>query len=105
MPTGVEQAARQAKQMALLFSRTSVSWQEDKPGSIIEFDGSVLERTASSAGRNPYLVVSVDGKLIPDHNDITDPRIIEFVNQLILISSQSPEQQAQPGCSEAESRN
>ncbi len=34
----------------------------------------------------------MDKRLITDHNDIDDPRIIEFVKQLILISTQSPEQ-------------
>jgi hypothetical protein len=77
---------------AQVFVRTSEAWEQDQPGSKITFDDSVLERTNSSAGRNPYLVVRVDGKLIENHNDIADPRIIEFIKQLILISSQSPKQ-------------
>lgn len=72
-----------------LFYRTSQSWEDDVPGSRIEFPHSELTRTQTSAGRNPYLNVQVDGELIKDHNDIDDPRIIEFVTQLILISSQS----------------
>jgi len=62
------------------------SWQNDKPGSRIPFFGSVLERTPSSAGRNPYLVIQVDKALIPDHNDIYDPRITSFIRQLIFLS-------------------
>lgn len=38
------------------------------------------------------LLTYVDKRLITGHNDIDDPRIIEFVKQLILISTQSPEQ-------------
>jgi hypothetical protein len=65
------------------------NWEEDAPSSKIEFEGSVLERTSSSAGRNPYLVIRVNAELIRDHNDIGDPRIASFIRQLILIAGQS----------------
>ena len=71
------------------FFDVSESWENDKPGSKIVFEGSGLERTLTSAGRNPYLVIQVDKNLIHDHNDISDPRIASFIRQLILISSQS----------------
>jgi len=61
------------------------SWRDDRPGSRIPFFGSVLERTANSAGRNPYLVIQVDKALIPNHNDIYDPRITSFIRQLIFL--------------------
>ena len=51
----------------------------------------MLERTETSAGRNPYLVTYVDKDLIRDHNDIADWRVINFLKQLILLSSQRPE--------------
>lgn len=70
-----------------LFLRSSQDWFNDKPGSKIPFGDVTLERTANSAGRNPYLVTYVDEQLIEDHNDIDDPRVIEFIKQLILISS------------------
>jgi hypothetical protein len=76
------------------FMRSSDDWAHDRPGSKITFGDVVLERTTSSAGRNPYLVTYVDGRLIHDHNDIDDPRVIEFVKQLILISSHSEKQTA-----------
>lgn len=69
----------------------SAAWEADVPRSKIDIAGLTLERTDRSAGRNPYLVVRVDKQLIKDHNDIDDPRIIEFIKQLILISAQSPE--------------
>lgn len=75
------------------FFQASEGWKEDKPGHRIVFSGSTLERTRSSAGRNPYLIVRVDRELIPSHNDISDPRVIEFIKQLILISSQTPKQE------------
>ena len=74
-----------------LFVTVADNWENDKPGSSIKFEGSTLERTMNSAGRNPYLNIRVDKNLIPDHNSIYDPRIESFVRQLILISSQSPQ--------------
>ena len=74
-----------------LFKKTSTEWADDTPGSTIEFGLVKLKRTDTSAGRNPYLLAFVDKRLITGHNDIDDPRIIEFVKQLILISTQSPE--------------
>jgi pimeloyl-ACP methyl ester carboxylesterase len=75
-----------------LFIQSSADWAHDQPGNKIPFGAVMLERTTTSAGRNPYLLTYVDKNLIRDHNDIDDPRIIEFVKQLILISTQSPEQ-------------
>ena len=66
------------------------SWFDDKPGSKIAFENVMLERTESSAGRNPYLMTYVDKHLIRDHNDIADPRVINFLKQLILLSGQRP---------------
>jgi pimeloyl-ACP methyl ester carboxylesterase len=71
------------------FFDVSGRWENDAPGSVIEFEGSVLARTPNSAGRNPYLVIRVDEQLIRDHNDIDDWRIASFVRQLILIAGQS----------------
>jgi len=65
------------------------SWEDDQPGSTIDFPGSVLTRTSNSAGRNPYLNVWVDGALIPSHDAIWDPRIESFIGHLILVSGQS----------------
>jgi hypothetical protein len=64
-------------------------WEDDAPGSRIAFPGSVLERTATSAGRNPYLNIRVDGALIPSHDAIWDPRVETFLGHLILVSGQS----------------
>ncbi len=74
-----------------LFTEVGNGWESDHPGSSIRFNGSILERTMNSVGRNPYLNIRVDKKLIHDHNDINDPRIESFLRQLILLSIQSPE--------------
>jgi len=81
-----------ANESMRLFIQSSADWAHDTPGSKIPFGDVMLERTLTSAGRNPYLLTYVDKRLITDHNHIDDPRIIEFVKQLILISTQSPEQ-------------
>jgi len=72
----------------------AASWENDHPGSKIPFADLILERTATSAGRNPNMVIYVDRQLIADHNDIDDERIIEFIKQLILISTLSKETRA-----------
>jgi hypothetical protein len=68
---------------------SSQEWEDDGPGSEIAFPGTVLTRTDRSAGRNPYLVINVDKKLIADHDDIWRPGVRDFITHLILISSQS----------------
>ncbi len=81
--------APSARESVELFLETSRGWENDTPGSTLSFGATRLERTEDSAGRNPYLVARVDKRLIRDHNDIDEPGIIEFVKQLILITSQS----------------
>jgi hypothetical protein len=71
------------------FANVAEDWESDGPGKEIQFPGTVLTRTGSSVGQNPYLIIRVDPALIPSHDDITDPRVIEFVTQMILVSSQS----------------
>jgi hypothetical protein len=83
----------QLREAARIFANVADAWEQDQPGSKIPFEGTVLSRTETSAGRNPYLVVRVDKELIKDHNDIDDPRIGSFLRQLILISSQSEDVQ------------
>jgi hypothetical protein len=68
---------------------SSQQWEDDKPGSVIDFVGSRLTRTTDSAGRNPYLFVRVDKEMMHDHNHIDDPRLIAFVRQLIQLTSQN----------------
>jgi len=78
-----------ARHNADLLAAASQSWENDKPGNVITFPGSVLTRTQNSVGRNPYLVVNVNKNLIADHNDIWGDGTRQFITNLILISSQS----------------
>jgi hypothetical protein len=79
-------------QVAATSARASTRWADDQPGSVIPFGTVTLTRSTTSAGRNPYIVARVNKQLIQDHNDIDDPRVIQFIEQLILISTQSNEQ-------------
>jgi hypothetical protein len=87
-----EVLAADPSQVAATSERASIGWADDQPGSAIPFGAVTLTRSATSAGRNPYVVAYVDRELIRDHNDIDDPRVIQFIEQLILISTQSSEQ-------------
>jgi len=73
------------------YGHSSQQWEDDKPGSVIDFGSTKLTRTNDSAGRNPYLFIRVDEEMMRDHNDIDDPRLIEFVRQLIQMTSQDPD--------------
>ena len=67
----------------------------DAPGSTIELRNLMLKRATNSAGRNPYLVIQVDPTLIQGHADITDERIIDFVGQMILVSTHTADETQQ----------
>ena len=83
-PVGTAQELRQ-------YAEVSGRWDRDSPGNVIDFTGSRLTRSANSVGRNPYLVIRVDGDLIRDHNHIDDPRLLSFIRQLIQLTAQSPD--------------
>ncbi|HKQ16175.1 MAG TPA: hypothetical protein VJT80_22230 [Steroidobacteraceae bacterium] len=87
-----EVVAANPSTVAQTSASASTHWADDQPGSVIPFGAVTLTRSATSAGRNPYIVAYVSKELIKDHNDIDDPRVIQFIEQLILISTQSHEQ-------------
>lgn len=87
------EASRSERIQATLFA--AASWERDQPGSKIPFSDLTLERTVNSAGRNPYLVIQVDQDLIENHNDIDDPRVVNFLKQLILISTIAADQKGE----------
>jgi hypothetical protein len=59
---------------------------DDKPASKVCVAGLTLTREQLSE-RNPYLNISVSGDLIKGHNDIGEPQIIEFIKQMIMLST------------------
>ncbi|HEY3487118.1 MAG TPA: esterase [Gammaproteobacteria bacterium] len=62
-------------------------WAKDAPGKSIRFRGSVLNHLDKSVTRNPYLNIQVDKKIIPGHNEIYDPRVLDFLANLIMLST------------------
>lgn len=88
-PGGSVAAPATADARVRSFAKIADQWENQEPGKGIQFPGTVLTRTGSALPQNPYLIIRVDKALIPNHDDITDPRVIEFVTQMILISSQS----------------
>lgn len=71
------------------FLQFSKNWEDREQTKIIFPDiGVRFTKTGSTDRFNPYLLIHVSGDLIPDHNDIYDPRIEEFIGQLIMLSIQ-----------------
>jgi hypothetical protein len=81
-------------------SYNNLQVQRDKwhPNAIVpktyNFDDCILKPKPNYRPGNPFLVVSVDKKLMYDHNDITNPLIIHFLEQYILFCES--DQQAHP---------
>jgi pimeloyl-ACP methyl ester carboxylesterase len=89
-PVAVSESQPAGVQEMRQYVVSSQQWENDKPGSVIDFVGSQLIRTSDSAGRNPYLFVRVDQEMMHNHNHIDDPRLIAFVRQIIQLTSQDP---------------
>ena len=71
------------------FVRFSRLWDERAQTDLKLPDiGVRLIKTGDTDRFNPYLSIYVDGALIPDHNEIYDPRVIEFLRQLIMLAIQ-----------------
>ena len=87
-PTGRLLPDQEAAYLADAFFGVAEAWENDLPGGSIEFPGTRLDRRERCAARNPYLVIEVSEDIIPDHNQIDDPRVVKFLTQLILLSSQ-----------------
>jgi hypothetical protein len=54
----------------------------------LTFPGSVLSHTGGQSLLNPYLVIYADKRIIPDHNDIYDPRLRDFLRYFMLLSTE-----------------
>ena len=73
-----------------LFRCAYKNWKNDRVGGKIYFKGTVLEHLNKSVGRNPYLVIRVKKELIPDHNEIWDDRVTDFLLGLVFLSNYEP---------------
>ncbi len=79
-------AGLKATNVYAVLKEVRTGWSQDAPGQTIRFPGSVLKHLDKSVGRNPYLLVEVDRDIIPSHNGIYDPRVLDFLSYLIMIS-------------------
>lgn len=80
-------ASLQNAEMLQVLDSVRSGWAGDAPGSDIRFRGTVLKHLDKSVTRNPYLNIAVDKKIIPGHNEIYDPRVLDFLANLIMLST------------------
>ena len=59
------------------------------------FDDCQLQPRDSYRPGDPFLIVSVDKQIIHDHNDITNPILINFLREFILFSQTDPRQHSE----------
>ena len=78
---------RMARQADYKINTILTVWAEHKNDKPLEFDGSRLVSLNRTTPLNPYLNISVDKVLISDHNDIWGPQVVDFIRELIVIST------------------
>ncbi|MBA3582637.1 MAG: esterase [Gammaproteobacteria bacterium] len=84
------------RQMLATLDDIRQGWLHDEANSDIRFQGSVLKHLNHSIGRNPYMLIYVDKKIIADHNEIYDWRVRSFLGNLIMLSTLAPVQDQTP---------
>jgi hypothetical protein len=57
------------------------------------FDDSILQPRAHFRPGDPFLIVSVDKKIMKDHDDITNPVLINFLGEYILFCQSDVQEQ------------
>jgi hypothetical protein len=63
---------------------------ESGPSLEYPFDKSVLKPVASFPARDPFLIVSVDRRIMDGHNDITNPVLLNFIREYIQFCQWNP---------------
>jgi len=76
-------------------------WSQQDYNSELQFESVALKHLGRSAPLNPYLNIYVDGDLIQDHNDIWGEKVLNFMHDIITIST-TPEQVTKPETAPAE---
>jgi hypothetical protein len=62
-------------------------WITQQPADWFDFGDSRLLHLGHTHPLNPYLNIRVDSMLIPGHNEIWDERIVNFIRDMIVIST------------------
>lgn len=70
------------------YQRVKAGWKTDAPNTSIEFNYSILHHKNNSTGHNPYLIIQVDKRIIPNHSDIFSNAVGDFIRNFILLSVQ-----------------
>jgi hypothetical protein len=79
------------------FSELKRRWASQQAGGEFDFGDSRLVHLGHAHPLNPHLNIRVDAALIAGHNEIWDPRVVNFIRDLIAIST-TPEVANQPEC-------
>ncbi len=69
------------------YQRLAALWSQHDASTPLSFGDSELVSLNKTAALNPYLNVRVDKKLIGNHNDVFGVEIMNFIRQMILLSS------------------
>ena len=80
-------ADEQVRKDDFQIKRLQTVWSEHTNEISVDFVGSQLESLNRTNPLNPYLNISVEKKLVNDHNDIWRPQIVAFIRDLIVIST------------------
>ena len=62
-------------------------WSEHTNTNPVDFGQSLLISLGRTTPLNPYLNIKVDKEIIKNHNDIWGPQIVDFIHDLIIIST------------------
>lgn len=63
------------------------SWSNQQAGGTLQFEDTDLVHLDKTRPLNPYLNITVDGALIPNHNDIWRDSVVSFIRDMIVIST------------------
>ena len=63
------------------------TWAKQGLADTLDFNGSKLTSLGRTTPLNPYLNVQVNKKLIGDHNDIWGEEIVNFISELVILST------------------
>lgn len=83
----VPSANQPQRAVASDFRQLKSLWATQSFSNRISFEGSELVHLGKTQPLNPYLNIQVDKTLIADHNDIWGDQVLNFVRDLIVIST------------------
>ncbi len=67
--------------------KLQLQWQAQEEKSTLDFSSVKLTHLGITTPFNPYLNVYVDKKIIPDHNNIWGESVIQFIQEMVLVTT------------------